>query len=205
MTALASAAPASPGLETVTDGSGCTKSGLIVSTTRPSTITDRIDVEGLGTESATVRAFLYGPFSNRSGSDALRERIIAQERPDSVLPTMGGQTALNLAKALAKRGEFADACEHYEQAIAVVTEEVPSYRFVDLDVALAEIQERDERAQLLGIGPLPPYEPLQLLYNNTAVVIGIGVDFTSCTMLPCKGDGTPHFRRRHRADPRSGS
>lgn len=29
------------------------------------TITDRIDVEGLGTESATVRAFLYGPFSTR--------------------------------------------------------------------------------------------------------------------------------------------
>jgi DNA polymerase III delta prime subunit len=36
--------------------------------------------------------------------------------------------------------------------IAVVTEEVPAYRFVDLDVALTEIQERDERAQLLGIG-----------------------------------------------------
>jgi len=32
------------------------------------------------------------------------ERIIAQERPDSLLPTMGGQTALNLAKALAERG-----------------------------------------------------------------------------------------------------
>lgn len=38
------------------------------------------------------------------------------------------------------------------QAIAVVTEEVPAYRFVDLDVALTEIQDRDERAQLLGIG-----------------------------------------------------
>jgi carbamoyl-phosphate synthase large subunit len=32
------------------------------------------------------------------------ERIIAQERPDSLLPTMGGQTALNLAKALAEAG-----------------------------------------------------------------------------------------------------
>ena len=31
-------------------------------------------------------------------------RIIEQERPDSVLPTMGGQTALNLAKALAEAG-----------------------------------------------------------------------------------------------------
>ncbi|HZA13154.1 MAG TPA: carbamoyl-phosphate synthase large subunit, partial [Myxococcaceae bacterium] len=32
------------------------------------------------------------------------EKIIALERPDSVLPTMGGQTALNLAKALAEQG-----------------------------------------------------------------------------------------------------
>ncbi len=32
------------------------------------------------------------------------EKIIAAERPDSVLPTMGGQTALNLAKALAEAG-----------------------------------------------------------------------------------------------------
>ncbi len=31
-------------------------------------------------------------------------RIIEQERPDSLLPTMGGQTALNLAKALAEAG-----------------------------------------------------------------------------------------------------
>src|SRR5687768_1058213 len=32
------------------------------------------------------------------------EKILAAERPDSVLPTMGGQTALNLAKELAERG-----------------------------------------------------------------------------------------------------
>jgi carbamoyl-phosphate synthase large subunit len=35
------------------------------------------------------------------------ERIIAAERPDSLLPTMGGQTALNLAKALAEKGILA--------------------------------------------------------------------------------------------------
>ena len=29
------------------------------------------------------------------------EKIIAAEKPDAVLPTMGGQTALNLTKALA--------------------------------------------------------------------------------------------------------
>src|SRR4026208_631658 len=34
----------------------------------------------------------------------LVEAIIAKERPDAVLPTVGGQTALNLAVALADRG-----------------------------------------------------------------------------------------------------
>src|SRR5947208_11207367 len=32
------------------------------------------------------------------------ERIIAQERPDGLLPTLGGQTGLNLAVALADAG-----------------------------------------------------------------------------------------------------
>src|SRR3954453_5134702 len=32
------------------------------------------------------------------------ERIIERERPDAVLPTLGGQTALNLAMALSERG-----------------------------------------------------------------------------------------------------
>src|SRR6476469_2432963 len=32
------------------------------------------------------------------------EKIIAAEKPDSLLPTMGGQTALNLAKELAEKG-----------------------------------------------------------------------------------------------------
>ena len=35
------------------------------------------------------------------------ERILAAERPDAVLPTMGGQTALNLAVQLARRGILA--------------------------------------------------------------------------------------------------
>src|SRR5690349_7042745 len=32
------------------------------------------------------------------------ELVIAKERPDAILPTMGGQTALNVAMALAERG-----------------------------------------------------------------------------------------------------
>jgi carbamoyl-phosphate synthase large subunit len=35
------------------------------------------------------------------------ERVIERERPDAVLPTVGGQTALNLAVALGERGTFA--------------------------------------------------------------------------------------------------
>jgi len=34
----------------------------------------------------------------------LVEKILAEERPDAILPTMGGQTALNLAKDLAEKG-----------------------------------------------------------------------------------------------------
>ncbi|HLO88622.1 MAG TPA: carbamoyl-phosphate synthase large subunit, partial [Nostocaceae cyanobacterium] len=34
----------------------------------------------------------------------LVEKVVAKERPDAILPTMGGQTALNLAVALAKNG-----------------------------------------------------------------------------------------------------
>jgi carbamoyl-phosphate synthase large subunit len=35
------------------------------------------------------------------------EKIIAREKPDALLPTMGGQTALNCAKALAESGVLA--------------------------------------------------------------------------------------------------
>src|SRR6266581_2219517 len=35
------------------------------------------------------------------------EKIIAKEKPDALLPTMGGQTALNTAMALAKSGVLA--------------------------------------------------------------------------------------------------
>lgn len=38
------------------------------------------------------------------------ERIIERERPDGLIPTMGGQTGLNLAYQLAKRGVL-ERCE----------------------------------------------------------------------------------------------
>jgi spermidine/putrescine transport system permease protein len=37
---------------------------------------------------------------------------------------------------------------------------------------------------LLGAGPLPPFEPLELLYNNTAVVIGIVYVYLPFMVLP---------------------
>ncbi|MDY7232953.1 carbamoyl-phosphate synthase large subunit [Hyalangium rubrum] len=47
-------------------------------------------------------------FANRTYIEPITveaaEKILAAERPDSLLPTMGGQTALNLAKALAEQG-----------------------------------------------------------------------------------------------------
>jgi hypothetical protein len=38
------------------------------------------------------------------------------------------------------------------RALSVVTVEVPAHRYVDLDVALEEMQRRGERQQVLGIG-----------------------------------------------------
>src|SRR5216110_4006216 len=47
-------------------------------------------------------------FSDRTYIEPLipeiAERIIEKERPDALLPTLGGQTALNLTGALAHRG-----------------------------------------------------------------------------------------------------
>jgi len=47
-------------------------------------------------------------FANRTYVEpitpAVAERILAREKPDALLPTLGGQTALNLAVALAKSG-----------------------------------------------------------------------------------------------------
>jgi len=70
------------------------------------------------------------------------ERIIERERPDALLPTMGGQTALNVAVALAERGALekygviligaqydaikkAEDRERFKQAIRRVGLEVP--------------------------------------------------------------------------------
>jgi len=50
------------------------------------------------------------------------ERILAAERPDAVLPTMGGQTALNLAVDLARKGILAKYGTHLFGAQPEATE-----------------------------------------------------------------------------------
>src|SRR5437879_909562 len=50
---------------------------------------------------------------------AMVEKIIAAERPDALLPTMGGQTALNTAMALARSG----ALERYGVELIGASEE----------------------------------------------------------------------------------
>ncbi|MEX2495691.1 MAG: carbamoyl-phosphate synthase large subunit, partial [Woeseia sp.] len=71
------------------------------------------------------------------------ERVIAKERPDALLPTMGGQTALNCALDLAREGvlerynvetiaasqaaiDMAEDREHFKQAMTEIGLEVPS-------------------------------------------------------------------------------
>ncbi|HVT16608.1 MAG TPA: carbamoyl phosphate synthase large subunit, partial [Thermoanaerobaculia bacterium] len=70
------------------------------------------------------------------------ERVIARERPDALLPTLGGQTALNLSLLLAERGvlekygvkligasvaaiEMAEDREQFKAAMARIGLEVP--------------------------------------------------------------------------------
>jgi carbamoyl-phosphate synthase large subunit len=54
------------------------------------------------TDPSTADRTYIGPMT-----PALVEGIIEKERPDAILPTMGGQTGLNLAKALAESGILA--------------------------------------------------------------------------------------------------
>src|SRR5205823_14333886 len=85
------------------------------------------------------------------------ERIIAKERPDGLLPTLGGQTGLNLAVALAEAGvlerygvrllgtplraiQQAEAREAFKQLLISIGEPVPesqSVHSVDEAVAFA--------------------------------------------------------------------
>ncbi len=87
------------------------------------------------------------------------EKIIERERPDAVLPTVGGQTALNLAVALAKQGtldkygveligasvnaiNLAEDRLKFRDAMREIGADVPESRYVgNMEDALAAIEE----------------------------------------------------------------
>src|SRR5438128_6408487 len=65
------------------------------------------------------------------------ERIIAAERPDAVLPTMGGQTALNLAVQLAKAGILAKyGCQLIGAQLEAIEKAEDRQRFKDCMTAI---------------------------------------------------------------------
>ena len=87
------------------------------------------------------------------------ERIIARERPDGLLPTLGGQTGLNLAVALADAGVFerhgvrllgtplatirtAEDRELFKQMLHEIGEPVPDSETVTTYEAAAAVRER---------------------------------------------------------------
>jgi carbamoyl-phosphate synthase large subunit len=71
------------------------------------------------------------------------EKIIAKERPDALLPTMGGQTALNLAVALAKGGVL----ERY--GVELIGAKLPAIEMAEDRKLFKEAMER------IGVGVCP--------------------------------------------------
>lgn len=71
------------------------------------------------------------------------EKIIAKERPDALLPTMGGQTALNLAVALAKNGTL----EKY--GVELIGAKLPAIEMAEDRKLFKEAMER------IGVGVCP--------------------------------------------------
>jgi carbamoyl-phosphate synthase large subunit len=87
-------------------------------------------------------------------------KVIARERPDGLLPTLGGQTGLNLATALAKAGVVdtygvrllgtplttiakAEDREQFRALMREIGEPVPESWIIDTDAALADLSQRD--------------------------------------------------------------
>ncbi|MBD0268175.1 MAG: carbamoyl-phosphate synthase large subunit [Cyanobacteria bacterium Co-bin8] len=71
------------------------------------------------------------------------ERVIAKERPDALLPTMGGQTALNLAVSLAKSGVL----EKY--GVELIGAKLPAIEMAEDRKLFKEAMER------IGVGVCP--------------------------------------------------
>ncbi len=94
-------------------------------------------------------------------TDGLVTRIIEAERPDAILPTVGGQTALNLAVALAESGVLA---QHGVELIGA-----------DLEaIRIAEDRSRFKAAMLAAGLPVPPSAFVHSLEEARAAIDDIG-------------------------------
>src|SRR3972149_1790044 len=82
------------------------------------------------------------------------ERVIARERPDALLPTMGGQTALNVAMALHENGVLAEDRGEFAAAMKRIGKETSDW--------VKEIMSKptkEERRQVLDQVPVRPSHP----------------------------------------------
>ena len=106
------------------------------------------------------------------------ERIIARERPDALLPTLGGQTALNLAMELAESGVL----ETYGVELIGANAEA---------IATAEDRERFKDA-MVGIGLSVPASAIARTMDEArqaAVTIGLPVVIRPAYILGGRGTG----------------
>ena len=86
------------------------------------------------------------------------EKVIVRERPDGLVPTLGGQTGLNLATALAKAGILekynvqllgtplsaiakAEDREEFRDLMRQIGEPVPESWIIETDAALADLSQ----------------------------------------------------------------
>src|ERR1700744_503423 len=127
------------------------------------------------------------------------EKVIAKERPDAVLPTLGGQTALNAAVALHANGtlkkygteligadiDAIEACEDREKFKEIVTglgAEVPSSTIChSIDEGLAAVYGGDE-AQGLGF-------PVVVRPSFTHGGLGWGIAYNEADLRRIAGSG----------------
>src|SRR3990172_6061359 len=120
------------------------------------------------------------------------ERIIDRERPDGLLPTLGGQTGLNLAVALADAGVL----EKYNVRLLGTPIET-----------IRKAEDRDLFKQLLeGIGePVPESEIVTTLDEAHAVVSRMGLPLVIRPAYTLGGTGGGIAHTMHEIDEFAGS
>jgi carbamoyl-phosphate synthase large subunit len=109
------------------------------------------------------------------------ERILAVERPDALLPTMGGQTALNLAVQLAKQGILAKyGCQLIGAQLDAIEKAEDRQRFKDCMTAIGIDVPRSGVAhtldEVMRIGPELGF-PLILRPSFTLGGLGGGIAY----------------------------